>query len=877
MAQRMVYNSFVAGEISPELWGRHDVEMYHHAAARIENFIPRRTGGLRKRAGTELVWHIAPETEGEEREYRVVPYFYDKDSFGLLALWRTPDSQKVHAEFRAYRAGGPDDPIHANGMTDDTPPQAKADIGVFEIGEGEHLADLRYIQIGDTLFFTFHGHPAFRCAVTFNKTPAEFEWSQVQPTTKPADAPALSGSAHNFESGSSYKGATRTYRLWGVKDGVLSKASEVTVGITMAWISGAYVEVKFTPDWGAHDYYILGKLQGGQYGEVTRYYPGLDTGERQDTDWTLTTIRQRTIGGTTYYAATDNPADTWKDAKSSEDKENDNGLHVNGTFASRLQGAHTPADAKVLSVLLWTGALMAAGAADGTPTRVGLAQQVTAKLWKGTDTTGTPIRTWSFTPQYGESARKLTVGTPQTPASGGIHTITFEDENGNEVYVPLRGCILCSDSGTRTFHDDNIQPGTLAGEQDALDVGDTGMDVDCISTWQQRLIAAGSDKLPFTLWFSAVGDLYNFYTSRPQNADDAFEATMAATRAMRIRHIVAEKWLLVFTDTGEYMVDANGGALAFSTIDIRKIAGVGSHAHIPPQATESEVLFVAGDARSVYKMDYTLERDSVVPTNLSVRAGHIAEASAIRAIAYQRYPDSVLWCLLEDGTLASLTFFPDENVCAWARHTLAGGEGLKAVDIFSTDSIRSEAGTASTSDTFLVLTHPNKPGDVWVERMRPNVVVDKPIVVVAICADHMGYITDDCPGLNDPKANVEARVETLRIEPQQADTIGSTSAQFGAILRILRSGEVSVRPVPRDGETEWRGTGTQPANKPVLRLLPGKPSRPGIQLVRTDVRIAPQVVWNREGRFEVRSADEWPCDILSLCILGQFGTMRNGG
>ena len=78
MAQKVIRNDFVAGEIAPELWGRHDVEMYYHGAARIENFIPRRTGGLRKRAGTELVWHLAGDSE---REYRIIPYLYDKDNF----------------------------------------------------------------------------------------------------------------------------------------------------------------------------------------------------------------------------------------------------------------------------------------------------------------------------------------------------------------------------------------------------------------------------------------------------------------------------------------------------------------------------------------------------------------------------------------------------------------------------------------------------------------------------------------------------------------------------------------------------------------------------------------------------------------------------
>ena len=376
-----------------------------------------------------------------------------------------------------------------------------------------------------------------------------------------------------------------------------------------------------------------------------------------------------------------------------------------------------------------------------------------------------------------------------------------------------------------------------------------------------------------TLWFSTVGDLYNFYTYRPQNSDDAFEATMAATRATRIRHIIAEKWLLLFTDSGEYTVGTTNGALAYNTIDIKKISGVGAHGGIHPLSTESEVLFVAQDARSVYKLDYTLERDAVVPTNLSVRAEHVAALHGIVAIAYQRYPDSVLWCLLDDGSLASLTFFPDEQVCAWARHTLAGGSGLKAVDIFAPGSIRADADTASTSDTLLVLRHPDKPGDVWVERLRPNVIVDRPSTSAATCADHMGYAAADRPVSGEsPQGDVAASFETLRMEPQQTDTIGMANAQFGAVLRVLRSGLVAVRPMPEDGGTpgEWRGNKTQTSH------IPAK-TGDTVALARADIRIVPQVRWDREARFEIKSDDAWPCDILALCVLGNFGNMRNGG
>lgn len=870
MAQRIIRNDFVAGEISPELWGRHDVEMYYHGAAKIQNFIPRRTGGLRKRAGTILQWHLH---WGEGCEYRVIPFLHDKDAYGLLALFREPGQNKpVRVQFMIRR---PD------GTTMSVGPRQVSILA--SLGEGE-LSKLKYIQIGDTLFFSLRGHPAVKCAVTF--AGPDLAWSPVSPTQQPVRAPRINATAVNFKTGDAYKDATRTYQLWGVKDGVLSPPSQTVANITLAWVSGAYVDVTFDPDWTHHQYYILGKLQGGQYGEVTRFYPDQITGARSDTEWSFNSqdgwSQSRPIGDATYTVAYDDPsniASAWSSAKITADTKTENGNSRTGAFVQRLKCHYTKKpSAPILAVQLWVGALAqrsATGEATTNGERAGIGAQITVTLRQSTgEEQWQNISSWQISGQYSDSCHTLSVLQPATPQNNGRYQLLFTDaETGDPVHVALRGAILCTDSATRTFHDDNIQPGTLTGEQEALKVGEPNMYVDLISTWQQRLIAAGSDSLPFSMWFSRIGDLYNFHTYRPQTSDDAFEATMAVTRATRILHVVAEKWLLLFTDSGEYMVGSTNGALAYNTVDIKKLSGIGAHGDIPPISTEGEVLFVAQDVRSVYKLDYTLERDSVVPTNLSVRAEHVTALHGIVATAYQRYPDSVLWCLLDDGSLASLTFFPEESVCAWARHTLSGGGGMKCVDIISTGSIRTDDEYATTSDVFLVFTHPDKPGDIWIERLRPNVIVDIPVMQTARCRDHMGYTTEHFPVAGkDPVGDVEASLETLRMETHEMDTMGAMNAQFGGTLRVLRSGKVAVRPLPEDGGThaEWRSNRTQSAHVPLA--AGGK-----VKLARADIRIAPQVMWNREARFEIKSDDEWPCDILALCVRGNFGTMRDGG
>lgn len=887
MAQRIIRNDFVAGEISPELWGRHDVDVYYHGAAKIENFIPRRTGGLRKRAGTEYLDRLVLDQNAVD--FRAIPYKYDKDAFGILLIYRPTGEMALRWSMYSSVTG-----THTAGASIGT--------AIVSIPASGNLSRIRYTQVGDTIYFTYPGVTAWKAAITFPQqggTSPTIEWESLS-TSIPVATPAVIAEKDYDDSGHSgfgeidneeYVSGTRQYCLWGVKNGVRSAPRYRTAHISLPWKSGAFVTIEFEPNWSEHDYYILGKLQGGQYGEVSRFYiSSVGEADKVLSSFSDNSSTCRNIGGTGGVESSDYSAVASNSAgwiKWIPNDKTSGGRHRYGTFCHYVR-ANIEKEYQatyITGIKFWFGAKMSR---SGTIYNVGCAERTTAVIWVRGDDDG-PNETWTlkqvsrFTPGYNAGATTISFDAP-VPAKG-IRVYFYSDayvdesDKGAAYFIPMRGMrVVCTGGNVCTFKDDNISPGTVVGEQKALTVGDTDMDVALIASWQQRLIAARSASLPFTMWFSAVGDLYNFYCDTPQTAANAFEATIASTEATRINHIIAQKWLLVFTEAGEYIINSTGGALAFNTIDIKQLSGVVAHDTIPPVTTESEVLFVAGDAHSVYKMDYTLERDAVVPTNLTIRAEHIAAARHIVAIAYQRFPDSVLWCLCEDGTLLSLTFCAEEDVCAWARHTLAGGDGLKVVDIFNTGSISSKDGLATTSEIVLVLTHEDAPGTVWFETFRNNVVVDSPSIDAAsagdgmgaaYCIDHMNYPTIARPGSVDPSGHVDARIETIRMESQQVDTIGMMSGQFDAVLRVLRSGQVSVRPITEpDGSSsaEWRKADIRPV------IVDST-----VRLVRGDVRIAPSVVHNREARFEIKSDDAYPCDILALCVSGNFGTMRDGG
>ena len=849
MAGRIIRHDFVAGEIAPGLWGREDQDLFYHGAASIENFVPRVTGGVRKRAGTELLWHLAGQA-GETRDYRIVPYRFNKDAFGLIALYRK-DGSSVYWRFFAHRADGT--------TADSAAEKQLAFLQVPQSGKG--LSALRHIQIGDTIYFTLHGYRAFTARVYFDTM--QIDWRQLDTSMEVPAPTSLSGTWHDSTQSGTTQDATRQYALWGVRNGVRSKPKQISVTVKSPWLAGAYVSISFSPDWTKHDYYILGKMQGGAYGEMQRFYVNPTNVSTQYYGGTQTNTG--TYDGATWTSAcgaNGSVLTTW--GASNQNATIADGRHKCGAWVLSV-GLRTNATT-ITAVNVWWGAKMRN--AGGTVATVAGSASVHIVLYEN-NASGRILAEWDQTPAYNDGPQTLALETPAKGTAFALHFYT-DSSRSTAALVPMRGAVLSADSATKTYKDDNISPGSTVGEQSLLPVGSVGMDVDHVNVWEQRLVAASCEANPFTMWFSAIGDLENFYVDRPQTADNAFEATIASTEANRILHIVAQKWLLVFTESGEYVVSSSSGPLSYASIAIRKTSSIGAHPDIVPVATETEVLFVAADGRSVYRMDYSLEKDSVVPISASVRAQHVTEVHRIVRVAYQRYPDSVLWCLLDDGSLASLTVHPEENVRAWARHRLAGGAGLVVEDVLETGSIRADADTDTTSDLLLVLRDAeNAPGDVWVERLRPCVVSDAPGAPAARCIDHAGYASGDLPPGGDPAAPVSASLVTMRLDPPGADLIGKQCNAFDATVRLYRSGAVAIR---AEGSDRWATSARQPDAVPAENAETG-----AVALVRKDVKVAPFALYNRDARLEIRSDDDWPCEILEICAAYTFGTLKSGG
>lgn len=196
--------------------------------------------------------------------------------------------------------------------------------------------------------------------------------------------------------------------------------------------------------------------------------------------------------------------------------------------------------------------------------------------------------------------------------------------------------------------------------------------------FEQRLFAAATTDQAQTLWASQTG---NFENMSPDNIDDgnngtvedddALNFTLSADNVNAIRWMSAgEDVLAIGTKGGEWVPSSRGPVLTPLDISIRRQTTHGSAA-TDPLRLGAVVLFVQRERRKLREFGFSFESDGFKAPDMTRLATHITR-SGIVEMAYAQERESIVWSVLEDGTLLSMTFRRDEDVVGWARHRMGG-------------------------------------------------------------------------------------------------------------------------------------------------------------------------------------------------------------
>jgi len=191
-----------------------------------------------------------------------------------------------------------------------------------------------------------------------------------------------------------------------------------------------------------------------------------------------------------------------------------------------------------------------------------------------------------------------------------------------------------------------------------------------IAFFEERMIFGGTAYRPQTVWGSKTNDWDNFLTG---SKDDAgLEFTLAGDTVNTISWMCQHTALVIGTEDSEWTLSASDAntALTPSNFRARRQSVYGSSG-IAALMVGDVILFVQRGGRKVREFVYTWEKDGYTSPDLTILADHITK-SGIAETALQQLPDNILWCVLNDGTVAGLTYERDQEVVGWHKHTTDG-------------------------------------------------------------------------------------------------------------------------------------------------------------------------------------------------------------
>ena len=192
----------------------------------------------------------------------------------------------------------------------------------------------------------------------------------------------------------------------------------------------------------------------------------------------------------------------------------------------------------------------------------------------------------------------------------------------------------------------------------------------CCTYYKQRLVLANTKKAPNKIWFSAVGANGNYLETTEDG--DAFSVVSASGLSNSILFLEAQRGVICLTSGGEFMVDSDG-ALSPTTVNINEHSAYGAYSETRPERVGNELLFVQRGGERMRALTYRYEVDGLVSPEISALSSHIGEEHlGINEISYQQEPESLVWCVLGDGKVTSITFNRDQEVLSWAQHDFSG-------------------------------------------------------------------------------------------------------------------------------------------------------------------------------------------------------------
>lgn len=258
-----------------------------------------------------------------------------------------------------------------------------------------------------------------------------------------------------------------------------------------------------------------------------------------------------------------------------------------------------------------------------------------------------------------------------TAAPGAVEYNVYRQRNAIYGFIGFTSNNSFNDDGIDS--DLDINPPVASGLFGAA--GDYPAAVDLI---QQRLAYGGSINEPETVWMSRTANFENFTKSRILAPADRIEVGLSGRSINSVRQLLGLRELIVFAARGEFTINGADDFLSAVEPVVIQHGYTGAKA-VKPLVVNDTALFVEPSGQVVRDLRYAFEQDGYTGNELSILAYHFFRNKAVKQWAYSQAPDSIVWTVMTDGSLLSMTYKREHQVWAWTEHDLGEGVTVESV------------------------------------------------------------------------------------------------------------------------------------------------------------------------------------------------------
>lgn len=477
---------------------------------------------------------------------------------------------------------------------------------------------------------------------------------------------------------------------------------------------------------------------------------------------------------------------------------------------------------------------------------------------------------------------------------GGINRVSWAAVTGASKYVVYKfsnGSFGYIGSTTELLLDDeNITADTADGPQIGRNpFSGAGNYPRAVTFIQQRLALASTDNEPQAVYLSQTANYENFGYASPAKDSDAITFRMRARQVNIVRSMLAARYgLLLMTSSAEWVVTGGqaSDAITPSAIVIAN-QGYRGAAPVQPINVGEIVLFAQRSGGVIRDFSYSYGDDAWVGKDLTIMSRHLFENRSVKAWAYAQAPSSIVWVVLDDGSLVSLTYMKEHEVWAWTRHESGAGAEFEDVTCIA------EGG--EDVPYFVVKRTINGARRRYIERLHSRAFdqvqdaffVDCGLTYAGAAVSHLTGLShlEGCEVVALADGNVvrglkveggavalplaaakihiglpyAAVLQTLDLDLGSVNELGSVQGRFKSIskvvLRVEKTRGIFVGPKDegRDSEkmVEFKQRSTEAWDE-------------AIGLYTGDIDLTPAPDWNRAGGLFIKQFDPLPMSILAL-------------